>query len=211
MLRQLFAEDRTTARALHALQRVGLGYVKLGQPSPSLSGGEAQRVRLARQLTRARAGDLVLLDEPTTGLHPADLARLIAVLDGLTATGSTVVVVEHQPDLIAAADWIIDLGPGGGPAGGQLLHCGPPAGGDRLDQPLLRAEVVLGGRLVPLPRGGLDLAQGHGGETALGHQPLGGVDHLLPRIGHGGDSKATASIGQGTRLSRPVSPGCWGP
>jgi excinuclease ABC subunit A len=136
----LFAADRTTARALHALQQVGLGYVKLGQPSPSLSGGEAQRVRLARRLTRAKAGDLVLLDEPTTGLHPADLARLIAVLDGLTATGCTVVVVEHQPDLIAAADWIIDLGPGGGPAGGHLLHCGPPAGGVRPDHVPPRAE-----------------------------------------------------------------------
>jgi excinuclease ABC subunit A len=128
---ELFLEDRTTSRTLHALQQVGLGYVKLGQPSPSLSGGEAQRVRLARQLTKAKAGDLVLLDEPTTGLHPADLARLIAVLDGLTATGCTVVVVEHQPDLVASADWIIDLGPGGGPAGGQLLHCGPPAAGVR--------------------------------------------------------------------------------
>jgi len=128
---ELFARDRTTTRVLHALRQVGLGYVKLGQPSPSLSGGEAQRVRLARELTRAKAGDLVLLDEPSTGLHPADLARLIAVLDGLTASGCTVVVVEHQPDLIAAADWIIDLGPGGGPDGGRLLHCGPPAPGAR--------------------------------------------------------------------------------
>lgn len=137
---ELFAHDRATARTLHALQEVGLGYVKLGQPSPSLSGGEAQRVRLARELTKAKAGDLVVLDEPSTGLHPADLARLIGVLDGLTRLGCTVVVVEHQPDLIAAADWIIDLGPGGGPAGGRLLHCGPPTAPERRDRVKPRAR-----------------------------------------------------------------------
>ena len=100
--------------------------MKLGQPSPSLSGGEAQRVRLARELAKAKPGDLVGLDEPTTGLHPADLERLIDVFDRLTSIGCTVVVVEHQPDVVASADWVIDLGPGGGPAGGQLMHCGPP-------------------------------------------------------------------------------------
>ena len=124
--RALFAEHRAVARILETLQEVGLGYVTLGQPSPSLSGGEAQRVRLARELTRTKAGDLVLLDEPTTGLHPADLGRLLDVLQKLTAKGCTVVVVEHQADVIAAADWRIDLGPGGGPDGGRLLHCGAP-------------------------------------------------------------------------------------
>ncbi len=126
----LFDADRAVAQALEALREVGLGYVKLGQPSPSLSGGEAQRVRLAVKLARVRPGDLLVLDEPTTGLHPADLARLLSVLQRLADQGSTVIVVEHHPDVVAAADWLIDLGPGGGPAGGRLLHCGlPPATG----------------------------------------------------------------------------------
>jgi excinuclease ABC subunit A len=123
--RAVFAEHRAVARILDTLVEVGLGYVTLGQPSPSLSGGEAQRVRLAREVVKAKSGDLVLLDEPTTGLHPADLDRLLSVLDRLTENGCTVVVVEHQADVIAAADWRIDLGPGGGPDGGRLLHCGP--------------------------------------------------------------------------------------
>ncbi|WP_432890725.1 ATP-binding cassette domain-containing protein [Kribbella sp. CA-245084] len=121
----VFAEHPAVNRILQPLQEVGLGYLTLGQPSPSLSGGEAQRVRLAREVAKARSGDLVLLDEPTTGLHPGDLDRLLAVLDRLTGSGCTVVVVEHQPDVIAAADWRIDLGPGGGPDGGRLQHCGP--------------------------------------------------------------------------------------
>ncbi|TDO49612.1 excinuclease ABC subunit A [Kribbella sp. VKM Ac-2571] len=121
----LFAEHPAVTRILQTLQEVGLGYVTLGQPSPSLSGGEAQRVRLAREVTKAKAGNLVLLDEPTTGLHPGDLDRLLTVLDKLTADGCTVVVVEHQADVIAAADWRIELGPGGGPDGGRLQHCGP--------------------------------------------------------------------------------------
>ncbi len=125
--RALFAAHPAVARILDTLVEVGLGYITLGQPSPSLSGGEAQRVRLTREVTKAKSGDLVLLDEPTTGLHPADLDRLLRVLDRLTEKGCTVVVVEHQADVIAAADWRIDLGPGGGPDGGQLLHCGPPA------------------------------------------------------------------------------------
>ncbi|TCO51365.1 excinuclease ABC subunit A [Kribbella antiqua] len=122
----LFVEHQAVTHILETLQEVGLGYVTLGQPSPSLSGGEAQRVRLAREVTKAKTGDLVLLDEPTTGLHPADLNRLLTVLDKLTANGCTVVVVEHHADVIASADWRIDLGPGGGPDGGRLQHCGPP-------------------------------------------------------------------------------------
>jgi excinuclease ABC subunit A len=124
--RELFAEHKAVTRILDTLIEVGLGYVTLGQPSPSLSGGEAQRVRLTREVTKAKAGDLVLLDEPTTGLHPSDLDRLLRVLDRLTGNGCTVVVVEHQAEVIAAADWCIDLGPGGGPDGGELVHCGVP-------------------------------------------------------------------------------------
>ena len=124
--RAVFESDGAIGKILDALHGIGLGYLTLGQPSPTLSGGEAQRVRLASQLARAKPDDLVVLDEPTTGLHPADLSRLVSVLDGLTRAGCTVVVVEHQPDVVDAADWIVDLGPGGGPDGGALVHCGPP-------------------------------------------------------------------------------------
>ena len=141
----LFVEHRSVTRILQTLQEVGLGYVTLGQPSPSLSGGEAQRVRLTREVTRAKTGDLVLLDEPTTGLHPSDLDRLLTVLDRLTANGCTVVVVEHQADVIASADWRIDLGPGGGPDGGRLQHSGPP-GSEKQPRVTPRAKPRPGGR-----------------------------------------------------------------
>ncbi len=119
--------DRKAARILACLRGMGLGYLGLGQPSTSLSGGEAQRVKLAKQLAQARAGDLILLDEPTTGLHPADISRLMGVIDQLVEAGCTVVVIEHHPDVIAAADWVIRLGPGGGPAGGELMWSGEPS------------------------------------------------------------------------------------
>jgi excinuclease ABC subunit A len=118
--------DGAAGRILSSLRAVGLGYLALGQPSPTLSGGEAQRVKLAKWLSTARPGDLIALDEPTTGLHPADVTRLIEVLRGLVERRCTVVVVEHQPDVIDAADWLLRLGPGGGPNGGRLLHAGPP-------------------------------------------------------------------------------------
>ncbi|MGH3491116.1 MAG: hypothetical protein ACRDP8_24770, partial [Actinopolymorphaceae bacterium] len=141
----LFVEHPSVTRILATLQEVGLGYVTLGQPSPSLSGGEAQRVRLTREVTKAKTGDLVLLDEPTTGLHPADLGRLLDVLATLTDGGCTVVVVEHQADVIAAADWRIDLGPGGGPEGGHLQHCGPPVA-EKQPRARPRAKPRAGGR-----------------------------------------------------------------
>ncbi|MFX1284161.1 MAG: ATP-binding cassette domain-containing protein [Promethearchaeota archaeon] len=114
-------------RILTALRDVGLGYLPLGQPSPTLSGGEAQRVKLAKYLgMRSLKERLILLDEPSTGLHPYDVSRLLFVLDKLVRTGATIVVVEHNSDFIRAADWIIDLGSGAGPEGGNLIFAGSP-------------------------------------------------------------------------------------
>jgi excinuclease ABC subunit A len=123
------ARARAAQRILCALRDVGLGYLPLGQPSPTLSGGEAQRVKLTKYLGRSKLADgLLVLDEPSTGLHPHDLDGLLVVLDRLVRAGATIIVVEHNTDVIRAADWIVDLGPGAGPDGGQVLYSGPPDG-----------------------------------------------------------------------------------
>ncbi|MEO8700826.1 MAG: excinuclease ABC subunit UvrA [Kofleriaceae bacterium] len=123
-----FADEPHIHRALDVVRQVGLGYLRLGQPATELSGGEAQRIKLATELQRKERGDtLYVLDEPTTGLHPADVERLVAQLAGLVEAGNTVIVVEHDMRVVAAADWVIDVGPGAGERGGAIVAMGPPA------------------------------------------------------------------------------------
>ncbi|MER8041334.1 excinuclease ABC subunit UvrA [Streptomyces sp. NPDC094032] len=123
-----FADVPAAARSLRTLLDVGLGYLRLGQPATELSGGEAQRIKLASELQRPRrAHTLYVLDEPTTGLHPADVEVLMRQLHGLAEAGHTVIVVEHDMEVVATADWVVDLGPGGGDEGGRIVAAGPPA------------------------------------------------------------------------------------
>jgi excinuclease ABC subunit A len=155
-----FSAHASVHHALRLLQDVGLGYLTLGQPSPTLSGGEAQRIKLVTELSKVRAdGDarpgsgrggrhtLYVLDEPTVGLHMADVEKLLRVLHRLTDAGNTVVVVEHNLDVMAEADWIIDLGPEGGEAGGYMVASGSPdaldvAPGGSHTAPVLRAFLA---------------------------------------------------------------------
>ncbi|MGP5061299.1 excinuclease ABC subunit UvrA [Psychrobacter celer] len=122
-----FEGEASILRALDALLQVGLGYLRLGQPATELSGGEAQRIKLATELQRTQRGDtLYILDEPTTGLHPADVSMLMAQLDALVEAGNTVIMVEHDMQVASNSDWIIDIGPGAGDAGGQVVAQGIP-------------------------------------------------------------------------------------
>jgi excinuclease ABC subunit A len=123
-----FADDEAVLRSLAVLKNVGLGYLRLGQPATELSGGEAQRIKLATELQRkTRAETLYVLDEPTTGLHPADVDLLMAQLQGLVDAGHSVVLVEHDMRVVAQSDWIIDMGPGAGEQGGRVVVAGPPS------------------------------------------------------------------------------------
>ena len=121
-----FAGRAPVAAALRPVSEVGLGYLRLGEPTPSLSGGESQRLRIASRLRSSQRGALYVFDEPSTGLHPLDVATLVGVFDRLLEAGATIIVIDHDLDLLAAADHLIDMGPGGGPDGGHIVAAGTP-------------------------------------------------------------------------------------
>lgn len=152
---RLFIDDPRVTAALRPLLEIGLGYLSLSQPAPTLAGGEAQRLKLAAHLLKAHQTQkqLFILDEPTTGLHAADVSQLVGALHKLVDAGHSVIVVEHSMDVAAAADWIIDLGPEGGDEGGRLIGEGPPETMARLHTPTARAlRQVLSGRILPRRR-----------------------------------------------------------
>ena len=125
---EFFSDEPQVRRALDVLRKVGVGYLRLGQPATELSGGEAQRIKLAAELQRAQRGDaLYVLDEPTTGLHPSDVDKLILQLNDLVDAGNTVIVVEHEMAVIKSSDWVVDIGPGAAEEGGRVVAAGPPS------------------------------------------------------------------------------------
>lgn len=117
---------KLVCQRLEVLEELGLGYLTLGEETPSLSGGEAQRLKLASEMGKVQTDSVFVFDEPTIGLHPLDVATLIGVFNTLIEHGATVIVIEHDLDVIKNADYIIDMGPGGGEAGGRIVACGTP-------------------------------------------------------------------------------------
>jgi excinuclease ABC subunit A len=140
-----FAGRTAIVRPLRPVDDVGLGYLRLGEETPSLSGGESQRLRIASRLRSSQRGILYVFDEPSTGLHPVDIAVLVGVFDRLLDGGATVVVIDHDLDLLAAADRLIDMGPVGGPAGGRVVASGTPpqvaANADSVSGPYLARHL----------------------------------------------------------------------
>jgi excinuclease ABC subunit A len=139
---EFFAHDQQLRRSIDVLRQVGLGYLRLGQPATELSGGEAQRIKLATELQRLQRGaTLYILDEPTTGLHAADVDKLMKQLDALVSAGNTVIVVEHDMRVVAASDWVMDIGPGAGEEGGRVVASGTPS--DVANMPESRTAAYL--------------------------------------------------------------------
>ena len=140
-----FSAQTSIREKLLAMQEVGLGYIAIGQSATTLSGGEAQRIKLAKELSKRATGrTLYILDEPTTGLHSDDIAKLLGVLHKLVDSGNTVLVIEHNLDVIKTADWILDIGPGGGNKGGNIVVAGSPEDVAR------HKESITGKYLAPL-------------------------------------------------------------
>jgi len=165
---------------LSTLHAVGLDYIKIGQPSPTLSGGEAQRIKLARELVKKSTGrTLYLLDEPTTGLHFADIELLLKVLHGFVDGGNTVLVVEHNLEVVKTADWIIDIGPEGGEGGGRIVACGTPE--DVARHPRSHTGQVLAQILGFSSRGARHNKPRGGDKTASNGSPNGSVTHIHVR------------------------------
>jgi excinuclease ABC subunit A len=179
----------TVRGKLQTLFDVGLGYIHLGQPATTLSGGEAQRVKLSTELSRRATGKtLYVLDEPTTGLHFADVEKLLQVLHRLVETGNTVVVIEHNLDVIKTADWIVDLGPEGGARGGQIVAEGTPEAVARVRGSATGeylARVLRGEPLVPLSD--VSFAEAAGRVRAVAVP----VDHEGNGAGNGTGSKSS--------------------
>jgi excinuclease ABC subunit A len=180
---EFFAAVPAISRHLRTLVDVGLGYVRLGQPATTLSGGEAQRVKLASELQRRSTGRTVyVLDEPTTGLHFEDIRKLLAVLQGLVDKGNTVIVIEHNLDVIKSADWIVDMGPEGGSGGGIVIAEGTP------EQVAADADSYTGQFLAPV---------------LAGHPPV-GVAALPPSTDQPVATKAgSRSKASGARATKP--------
>ena len=124
---EVFKDQTKIASILEILDRIGMGYITLGQSSLTLSGGEAQRVKLAKELGKEKkAHSLFILDEPSTGLHSHDVSKLLTLLEELVEKGNTVIIIEHDLDILSFTDWIVELGPGGGPEGGEIIAEGSP-------------------------------------------------------------------------------------
>ena len=162
---KVFSAHPKIARPLATLHDLGVGYLQIGQGSNTLSGGEAQRLKLAAELTAGAAHEptVYVLDEPTTGLHLSDVKRLIEVLDRLVARGDTLVIVEHHPDVIASADWVVELGPDAGENGGRIVFEGPPAELARVQtatgvclagEPVIEAPLAPGAPVALVPAAG---------------------------------------------------------
>jgi excinuclease ABC subunit A len=178
---EFFSAFPAISRYLTTLVEVGLGYVRLGQPAPTLSGGEAQRVKLASELQRRSTGRTIyVLDEPTTGLHFEDVRRLLAVLQSLVEKGNTVLVIEHNLDVIKSADWIVDMGPEGGSGGGRVVAEGTP-------EQVAQAEASHTGRFLA--------------EVLDGHAPV-ALGNGVPR-----SSAAPASSAKGNSKTKSATKG----
>ena len=207
---EFFEPITSIHRYLKTLTEVGLGYVRLGQSAPTLSGGEAQRVKLAAELQKRSSGRTVyILDEPTTGLHFEDITKLLMVIQGLVDKGNTVIVIEHNLDVIKSADWVIDMGPGGGAGGGTVVAQGTP-------EEVARVSESHTGRFLAevLPTGGSGVAEatdagsGVGGASREGRREgrreAGGEGGLGDTLGEvrTEDGSQGGSEGPGTALRR---------